>query len=319
MSSSSDDISTCVVCGVSGIGLKLSNEKLVYICTSCALKVEHCTKDGVSDNTSRTISSDAVSDSLSRVDISDEDDNKLFQDPPPNEDCSLCMQPLPFATGICGVEKVYMTCCGKILCIGCSMAERCEMEKGNIKAWCAFCRVPHSKSNKESVKRIKKRMQVDDDLAFLDLGMQYRDGTMGLPQDMNKALELWAQSAELGSINAHDELARAYQNGKGVAKDMNKAKHHWKLAAIGGHERARHNLGTFEAKFGSMNIAIKHYMIAAKSGHDDSLKEVGKGYKAGYVTKDEYAKTLRAHKDCWDEMKSEQRTKALAVCRQLMS
>jgi len=59
--------------------------------------------------------------------------------------------------------------------------------------------------------------------------------------------------------------------------------------------------------------AMKHFMIAAKSGLDDSLKNVGHGYKQKWVTKDEYASTLRAHQRSRDEMKSEQRTKAASA------
>ena len=61
-----------------------------------------------------------------------------------------------------------------------------------------------------------------------------------------------------------------------------------------------------------MNQAMKHFMIAAKAGCDDSLKMVG-GYKRGHVTKDEYASILRAHKNSRDEMKSQQRTKAKEI------
>ena len=38
-----------------------------------------------------------------------------------------------------------------------------------------------------------------------------------------------------------------------------------------------------------MDRAMKHFIIAAKSGFGDSLKEVGDGCKAGHVTKAEYA------------------------------
>ena len=58
-------------------------------------------------------------------------------------------------------------------------------------------------------------------------------------------------------------------------------------------------------------------MIAANSGCHKSLKSVGEGYKEGLVTKDEYAKTLRACKDSIDEMKSEQRIKAEAKLKRL--
>ena len=69
-----------------------------------------------------------------------------------------------------------------------------------------------------------------------------------------------------------------------------------KLAAIVGLEMARHNLGTIEMSNGDINRAMKHFMIAAKSGLEKSLKMVGKGYKAGLVSKDEYTSTLRAIK-----------------------
>mmetsp|Transcript_24358 Transcript_24358/g.52525 ORF Transcript_24358/g.52525 Transcript_24358/m.52525 type:complete len:94 (-) Transcript_24358:85-366(-) len=86
--------------------------------------------------------------------------------------------------------------------------------------------------------------------------------------------------------------------------------HHFGLAAMGGHETARHDLGMLEKKLGKMNRAMKHFMIAASAGNDESLKMIGEGYKGGHVTKDEYEKTLHAYKDSEDEMKSDQRIKA---------
>ena len=82
---------------------------------------------------------------------------------------------------------------------------------------------------------------------------------------------------------------------------------HYKLAAIGGHEVARQNLGIVEERNGNMDRAMKHYMVAARCGYDNALEAVGDGYKTGYVTKDEYASTLRAHKQSTEEMKNEQR------------
>jgi len=48
------------------------------------------------------------------------------------------------------------------------------------------------------------------------------------------------------------------------------------------------------------------------SGSDAAGKEAGEGYKAGHVTKDEYASTLRAHQSIRNEMKSERRSRAAA-------
>ena len=296
-------------------------------CTSCEQKVEHCNKDDVDHNTSSNSSSgiDAISDSIERIGISnnndDDDDEKLFQEPPPKEDCPICMQPMPHHSGLCGIHTVYMACCGKLLCEACSIVEDNEMKKGNIKYKCSLCRVPLARSDKENMKRLKIRMKLKDAEAFHKLGVQYYHGSLGLPkdtrhaelglpQDMNKALELWTKSAELGQPSAHYCLAYAYLEGNGTEKDIEKAFHHWKLAAIGGHEAARHNIGVMEINNGNMHRATKHFVIAARAGYDESLKKVGKAYKEGHVTKDDYAKTLRAYQVSVDEMKSYQRTKA---------
>ena len=157
----------------------------------------------------------------------------------------------------------------------------------------------------------KKRMKSNDSEAFYELGIRYRDGRAGLPQDYIKAFELWKRGTELGSGNAHYAIAVIYWQGDyGVKKDKERAAYHMKLAAIGGLEMARHNLGTIEMSNGDMNRAMKHHIIAAKSGLEKSLKMVGKGYKAGLVSKDEYTSTLRTYQVSVNEMKSVQRTKA---------
>lgn len=48
-------------------------------------------------------------------------------------------------------------------------------------------------------------------------------------------------------------------------------------------------------------------MMAARTGYDEPLKFVKDGYSWGIVSKDEYASTLRAHKEAQDGMKSNQR------------
>jgi len=281
---------------------------------STSYEQKNC-KDGASNITgSNTSRIDAVSDILGRLDISNnDDDDKLFADPPPKEDCPICMQPMPYSNGLCGVATAYMPCCGKILCEGCVIAAEKEMKKGNMKRLCPFCRIPISPTNQEDWKRTKKRIKLNDPEAFRILGSGYRSGRNRLPKDKRKSVELFSQAAELGSIRAHDELASAYFLGEGVNKDMNKAMHHWKLAAMGGHETARHCLGMKEVNNGNIDKGMKHFIIAAKSGLDDALKQVGKGYKDGLVTKDDYASTLRAHKDSQDEMKSVERSVAVSM------
>ena len=108
-------------------------------------------------------------------------------------------------------------------------------------------------------------------------------------------------------------MAIEYYQGSYVKRDMKKHKHHLQLAAIGGHDIARHQLGTMEKYEGYMDISMKHFMIAAKAGFEDSLKEVGEGYKAGHVTKEDFASTLRAYQQSMDDMTSEERVRAASI------
>jgi len=249
--------------------------------------------------------SEIVSDILGRLDISNNDE-LLFRDPPPRKECPICMLPMPHANGLCGVHHAYNPCCGKLLCRGCSN----EMMQGNMKLCCAFCRTPLPRSHKEYIKRLKKRVKLKDAEAFFSLGCFYYHGQRGLSQDRNKGLELWNQAAELGSISAHYNISTAYFSGDGVEQDEKKANYHYKMAAIGGHEEARHNLGCMEERNGNRRRAMKHFMIAASAGDELSLTAVGKGFRYGCVTKDEYTSTLRAYQSSCDDMKSEQRAKA---------
>jgi hypothetical protein len=300
-------------------------------CTSCEQKVDNHCKPSDSNSGDCNSDIDTVAEGIARVYISNDDNNmgnstvdiddiinevesiaisdeKLFADPPPKEDCPICMLPMPFATGICGVRTTYHPCCGKTICEGCVLAAQIEMHKGNLKELCSFCRVPCLRnSNKELMKRFEKRTKLNDANAFRRLGDAYDIGEWDLPENRKKALELWTKAAELGSLDAHYELACAYHDGQGVEFDMDKAIHHFTLAAIRGDEFARNNLGAIEEANDNINHAMKHYIIGARCGNGDSLKKVGVGYKSGYVTKDDYASTLRAYQVSLDEMKSEQR------------
>ena len=325
--SSLDGKSTCnksVDGGGKGASLSTSNKKE---CTSFEQKVESC-KDGASNSTHTSGSDfdcnlsdiDAVAEGVSKVDLSNDDNNngryidisdeKLFADPPPKEDCPICMLPMPFATGLCDVRKTYHSCCGKTICEGCIVASMLEVFKGNLKELCAFCRIPSSSSDKEEVKRFERRMKLNDPEAFRMLGDAYLKGELGLIKNSKKAVELWKQAAELGSLDGYFCLATAYRLGDGVEKDLETAIYYYKLAAIGGCEYARNSLALIEYENGNIGRAMKHFLISARCGHDDSLHNVGEGYKAGYVTRDDYTSTLRTYQHSCDEIKSEGRMKA---------
>ena len=240
-------------------------------------------------------------------DTDDISDDEIFKQPPPNEDCPICLLRLPLlASG-----SVYKSCCGKMICFGCDYAPVYD-NLGNeiIEEKCPFCRSPTQDSDEEYNERLQKRVELDDAHAIFSLGCYYREGDDGFPQDDVKAFELFIRAGELGSSKAHCDVGYAYSNGRGVDIDEKKANHYYKLAAIGGNVNARYNLGVVEEKAGNWDRAIKHYMIAAGYGHNDSLKVIQELYTNGNATKEDYATALRAYQAYLAEIKSTQRDKA---------
>ena len=163
------------------------------------------------------------------------------------------------------------------------------------------------------IKRLQKRIKLNDAQTIRNLGCYYESGINGLPQNRDKALELWRRAAELGDPTAYFNIGIAYKNGINVKKDEKKAIHCWELAAIGGDSKARHNLGAFEELAGNNHRALKHYIIAVEGGEHISLKKIRGLYTNGHATKEDYAKALRSYQECLDEIKSDQRDEVAAT------
>ena len=231
-------------------------------------------------------------------------DEKLFKQPPPLEDCPICMIRLPTL----GTGREYMACCGKVICCGCLNAPTYDHE-GNIAAdVCPFCRTPPHKSNEEGIKRYEKRIEMNDSKAITIMGYYYDCGLYGIHQNMAKAFELWHQAAELGSAGAYYGIGNAYHQ----SHDEKKAMYYYELAAIGGDFLSRHNLGAMEARAGNRERALRHWMIAVKDGNSESLESIERMYSKGHATKDDYAKALRSYQAYIDEIKSDQRDETAA-------
>ena len=123
-------------------------------------------------------------------------DEKLFKQPPKDEDCPICFLTLPsLETG-----KRYQACCGKIICSGCIHAN--IMTSG--KNMCPFCRALAPGMGEETHERIMKRVEKGNAQAMYELGCCFMRGLHGLPLDRDKGLELWHQSAELGCALAYE-------------------------------------------------------------------------------------------------------------------
>ena len=232
-------------------------------------------------------------------------DEALFKQPPTRGECDICMLTLPLNAS----EQRYQACCGKLLCSGCIRAAF----TADTRRLCPFCRTPEHTSEGEGIERVMNRVNAGDANAMRNLGGFYCHGMMGLQQDHNRAMELWLRAGELGCATSYGNIANAYRDGRGVEMDTKKAKYYCELAAMGGDVEARHNLGAFEWNAGNYHRAVKHWMISAGAGDDDSLKNIRQCYMSRLATKDDFEKALRAHKDSKDEMKSDQRDTAAAA------
>ena len=288
-----EEVDKCASCGKEGSNLNICNKcKAVKYCNA-ACKKKHRSKH--KKKCERR--------------VAELHDIELFKQPPPREDCPICFLLLPLMDS----GSKYKACCGKVICSGCIHAV--EMRDKGV-GLCPFCRTRTPTSDEEYIKGLKKRIKVGDALGMFNLGYYYYEGTFGLTQDRAKALELWQQAGELGCAEAYNNIGYAYRNGRGVERDEKKAKDYYELAAMEGSVYARHNLGYTEGRAGNLDRAMKHWLVAAGSGYNDSVKNMQQHYIDGDATKEDYSKALRAYQAYLDEIKSDQRDKAAAFSDQ---
>ena len=113
------------------------------------------------------------------------------------------------------------------------------------------------------------------------------------------------------NLQAYGSIGYAYYNGDGVERNNKKANHYCELEAIGGDVAARHNLGTSEFRARNWDRALKHYMIAAGVGYNESVKGIQQLYMAGLATKADYTCALRAYQKCMEILRVPRGTKLL--------
>ena len=291
----------CANCGKEGTNLNICNKCKAATYCNASCKKKHRSKHKVA---CEKRVAEMHEEQLERERRAAElHDKKLFKQPPPAEDCPICMLLLPsLHTG-----SKYRACCGKRICSGClyAVAKRdCGV------GLCPFCRTPAPTTAEEMIEQIKKRVEIDDAVAINDMGGYYSDGLYRMPQNHAKALELYHQAGELGHSSSYYNIGIAYLNGRGVERDEKKANHYWELAAIGGHVVARHNLGVLEKHAGNIDRALTHHMIAVGMGKRNSLNAIRQMYKDGKATKDDYAKALQVYQANLVAIKSAQRDEA---------
>jgi len=208
-------------------------------------------------------------------------DEKLFEEPPPREDCPICLLPLPLNAA----EIQFKTCCGKLICYGCIYAMCVEaMRKGKKEEeveMCPYCRKRASTSDEERVKGINKLMEKGNGNAFYNLSGFYAQGINGMQQDMSKANELLLKAGVFGCAEAYCKLGNSYHIGQGVEIDKKKAKHYWELAAMKEDVSARNNLGLLEGKAGNHHRAMKHFILEQNQATSFLWIQLSRGLRKG--------------------------------------
>ena len=284
MASTDTSTTNCAACGKEGGNLNTCNKCMIVKYCNAACKKKHRSKHK----------------KACEKRVAELQDEALFREHPPTDDCPICFLPLPVDES----QISFHPCCGKVICSGCIYA----MSGG--KDLCAFCRELAPTSDEEVIQRTKKLMKNGIADAFNALAGFYVNEGHGMPQDWAKTNELFLRAGELGCSEGYFNLGNSYRTGRGVEMDKKKATHYYELGAVNGNLSARHNLGCMELDAGNYHRAMQHFILAAKAGYKESLDQVKNGFMEGVITKDEYASTMRAYQQRHDEMKSVGRDKA---------
>ena len=199
---------------------------------------------------------------------------------PEGDFCPICTLPIPLPIN---TYSVFEVCCMTRVCNGCAAAAHI---RGMFD--CAFCRTPLPDNDAEKFSLVQARVEKKDPAAINHLGDKYYFGALelGLQKDSQKAVELWTEAADLGSIEALDNLGNAYCDGNGVQEDEAKGIYFYEIAAMQGDVSSRHNIGVIEGQKGNHDRALRHFLISAKMGDKLSVEQIKKSYRFGFATKE---------------------------------
>ena len=300
----------CAACGRRGANLKTCNacKHVKYCSRECQLthRSEHKTE---CKKRARLLKEEKVNDLVMKLYklLSDSQekmkDIDLFGPLPPKDDCPICMDPLPIDAS----HSTYFACCGKLICNGCSHASDVQVAKVNRKRAknkqtllpfpCAFCRKPTSQDS-ERLSNVKKRLEMNDAIAYREIATYYDAGKFGAEQDSVKALEFYMKAAELGLAKAFNDISIFSAEGKIVPKRPRTQRDFLIIAAKKGHILGRHILGYGEYKYGKNDeLAIKHWKISASAGYQESLDMIKLAYQNKCISKGEFTQVLQSFRD----------------------
>ena len=140
--------------------------------------------------------------------IHGDDDSSLFADPPPREECPVCLATLPLEEPM----TIYMSCCDNTVCKSCIYQHERVNQAANTTPTCPFCRAKKP-DNEEGTRRIEAAAKKGTATAFYFLANDYRLGLGGVPVDERRALELYRRAADLGHAQSCGIVGNACVHG----------------------------------------------------------------------------------------------------------
>ena len=174
---------------------------------------------------------------------------------------------------------------------------------------CPFCRSDTRVTGKSLLEKEMKRVNAGNGEAMYRVGNYYFKGQMTLRQDKAEGLKWYHRALEAGSGLAAYIIGTLYHEGDGVHKDIDKELEYFQKAADLGYIPARFLIGDLLMNIGEIEEALLNYRKAAMCGmtEDRLFNILRNGFRDGFITKEEYAFTLRENQNAYNEMKSDER------------
>ncbi len=134
---------------------------------------------------------------------------------------------------------------------------------------------------------LQRKAEQGDARSQFDLGLLYKNGKGGFPQDYKEAIKWYLKAAEQGNAIAQTHLGVMYDQGEGVTQDYKEAFKWYLKAAEQGNAIAQTHLGVMydqgEGVPQDDNKAVKWYRKAAEQGNEQAKKILELKGKGSYT------------------------------------
>ena len=231
------------------------------------------------------------------------------------------MLPLPLKPS----HTNYCVTCGKSVCMGCVIgsflvhkSDGRDIDRVMKKAMeCPLCRSDTENFDvKWNLKQIKKLANTGNHEAMSIIGDTYYNGDDGLQQDKAEGLKWYYRALEAGSGHAAFNLGGCYLRGDSVERDIEKALKYSQKAVDLGYIPAFYTIANVLLYKGEIEEGMLNLRKAVMCGGSENkpFTDLRNGFKHGFISKDEYAFTLREHQKACNEMKSDERKRFKVMC-----